>query len=148
MSIFSKTKIFFCFFPPNNAERAFSSLGFHGLYISLIYSQSGTWNEKWDKSKKTKQNIVFFKLQNFQYMKKESLWKNQLELLVACYATLHPAMSVGWAVGWLVPVLGSGPKGSMSFRTQGWTIHCVRLSIPPLQSLSILIFQLNNMGNW
>ena len=35
------------------------------------------------------------------------------DLLVACYATLHPAMSVRWLVGWLVglSLLGSGPEG-------------------------------------
>ena len=47
--------------------------------------------------------------------------------LVVCYATLHTAMSVrrlvgrsvGRLVNWLVPFLGSGPKGPMSCRTQG-----------------------------
>ena len=49
--------------------------------------------------------------------------------LVACYATPHPAMSVRWLVGrsvgrlvnWLVPFLGSGPKGvdDLCFHTYG-----------------------------
>ena len=42
--------------------------------------------------------------------------------LVACDVTLHPAIldiSVGRLIGQSVPFLGSGPKGLMSFRTQG-----------------------------
>ena len=32
--------------------------------------------------------------------------------LVACYATLHPAISVRRLVGWSVPFLGSGLEGA------------------------------------
>ena len=35
--------------------------------------------------------------------------------LVACYATLHPAMSVHWSVGRLVPFWAAAPKGSMTY---------------------------------
>ena len=41
--------------------------------------------------------------------------------LVAYYANLHPAMSVGWSVGWSAPFLSSGPKGvdDIFFHTYG-----------------------------
>ena len=35
--------------------------------------------------------------------------------LVTCFATLHPAMSVRWLVGPLVPFWAAVPKGSMTY---------------------------------
>ena len=36
-------------------------------------------------------------------------------LLVACYTTLQPAMSVGRSIGWSVPFWAAAPKGSMIY---------------------------------
>ena len=97
------------------------------LYISLIYD--GLWPfgqpvraKKYEKKKKetTQKMVLLSKLGPVHNSRKGARWTGevcgQLErwvLLVACYATLHPAMSVCWLVcrlvgrlvNWSVPFL-------------------------------------------
>jgi len=47
------------------------------------------------------------------------IWRYYIVFLVVCYATLHPAMSVRWWVGWLISwLVGQSPYGQRPWG--GW----------------------------